>query len=504
LRNLSKLSAQALALLASACTVGPNFTPPKPDVPVAWHDPMPSAQLPAGVTTLADADPRWWNSFGDPELTSLISRAAITNLDVQIAVFRIAQARAGEASAAAAGLPQLSAKGGYTREQVGLKGLATESGPLPGVPASNSSEVNGIINDFSAPINLFQGSIDASWELDLFGKVRRSVEASHAATAAAIGNRDDALVTLESEIASTYARLRAAQASRRVTEQEISDEQQILTLTRDRAQHGLVSQLDVENAKAQLGTLQSQLPQYDQQIGSSMNALAVLLGQAPGFLDRELAAPAQIPPPPALVPIGLPSGLIRRRPDVRAAEAQLHEQTAEVGVAVAQFFPDVSLTGQVGQRALKAQDLTRWANNFYSFGPAVSIPIFQGGQLRANLRMAKAEQAQAALSYRKTVLGALQDVENALTAYRTEQARWQALRMTVEASAAAVDLASDRYRRGLANFLDVLTAQSTLINAREQLIQSTLTLTTDLVTLYKALGGGWQAPETPRLANAAP
>jgi NodT family efflux transporter outer membrane factor (OMF) lipoprotein len=310
--------------------------------------------------------------------------------------------------------------------------------------------------------------------------------------AAAIGNRDDALVTLEAEVAQTYARLRAAQASRQTAQSDFETEQQVVTLTEARATHGLVTDLDVENARTTLGATEASIAQYDQQIDAALNGLAVLVGEAPGALDAELTETAPIPQAPPLVPVGLPSSLARRRPDIRVAEANLHQQTAEVGVAVAQFYPDISLSGQVGVVGTRPNDLTRWANNFYDFGPKISLPIFEGGKLRANLNLAKADQAEAAVEYRKTVLNALEDVENALSAYRTELRRHRALEKTVAAQTAALEIARAQYSHGVSTFIDVLTAENGLAQQHQALIQSTLALTTDVVNLYKALGGGWQ------------
>jgi NodT family efflux transporter outer membrane factor (OMF) lipoprotein len=223
-----------------------------------------------------------------------------------------------------------------------------------------------------------------------------------------------------------------------------------------------------------------------------MNSLAVLTGNPPGSLDTELQAPAAVPPVPPTVPVGLPSTLARRRPDIRRAEAQLHAATAEVGVAVAQMYPDITLTGSAGTRATRASYLAHWSSLFWSFGPSISLPIFEGGALRANVRISKAEAAEAALQYRSTVLKALQDVDNALVSYRTDQDRREALVKTVEANQVNVDLATESYRKGLVTFITVLDGERQLASTRQQLAQSTVSVTTDLVALYKALGGGWQ------------
>jgi NodT family efflux transporter outer membrane factor (OMF) lipoprotein len=487
--SFPSLAASFSLCLLGGCTVGPDFTGADSQTPSSWHD-VSAANSNAAhpndnrITTDADPDPKWWLTFNDPVLSSLIDRATQGNPDFQIAVIRIAEARAGEQSAESAGLPSLSGSGLYRRAGVG-------EGLLGG--AGGNSNSSGLLGSLSKPINIYEGALDASWQLDLFGKVRRSVEAANAASTAAIGNRDDALVTLEAEVAQTYAQLRAAQASRQTAQSDFDTERQILSLTEARALHGVVTDLDVENAKTTLGQTEASLAQYDRQIAASMNGLAVLTGAAPGTLDAELTDAAPIPQAPPRVPVGLPSSLARRRPDIRVAEANLHRQTAEIGVAEAQFYPDISLTGQVGLASMQPRDLTRWANKFYEFGPSISLPIFEGGQLTANLNLAKAEQAEAAAEYRKTVLTALQDVENALAAYRTELRRNRALEETVAAQTAALDIAQAQYSHGVATFINVLTAENSLAQQHQALIQSTLSLTTDVVNLYKALGGGWQS-----------
>ena len=467
-----------LPLLGAAwlagCVVGPNFTAPDAKTPAAWHDAAVAASNGARLATDADPDPAWWLTFNDPLMSSLIERATRGNPDVQIAVIRISEARANETAAAAAGLPKLSGDVNYARADLG-QGFTT-------------------LDALTKPVNIYLGALDASWELDLFGKVRRSVESARAAADAAVGNRDDALVTLEAEVAQTYAQLRAAQASRDTAQEDFDTEQQVVALTRERAGQGLVTDLDVENAMTTLGTTEAALAQYDRQIAASMNGLAVLVGEPPGALDAELGTAAPIPPVPPRVPIGLPSSLARRRPDIRVAEADLHRQTAELGVATAEFYPDVSLTGILALDGTRPKQLTQWADKFYSLGPSISVPIFQGGALRANLKLAKAEQAEAAVAYRKTVLNALQDVDNALAAYRTELRRHEALDRTVDAQTVALELARDQYKNGVSTFIDVLTAENSLAQQHQLLIDSTLSLTTDVVNLYKALGGGWQSP----------
>ncbi|HEF5870492.1 TPA: efflux transporter outer membrane subunit [Burkholderia cenocepacia] len=509
--------------LVAGCTVGPDYKPPQADVPDTWHAMQANAQAAApasGVaarsspTIDADPDPRWWRAFGDPLLDRLVERAAHDNLDVQAAVLRIAQARAQVRAAAAQGLPDVRASASYQREQLGLKGIVEEQGidqrvdrlgapgsPLdrfgPGTGASVRQGARGALDALEAPVNLWQAGFDASWELDLFGRVRRSVEAAGAQTRAAIASRDDALLSLEAEVAQTYLQLRGAQAQRALADDLQRAQRDLLDLTREQSAHGLASDLDVRSAEARLAQIRAQLPQFDQQIVLLRNGLAYLVGGAPGALDDWLAAPRALPDVPPAVPVGLPSTLARRRPDIRRAEAELHAATADVGVAVAQFYPDISLTGQVGLRASHVRELAHWSHLFYAFGPAVSLPIFSGGQLVSNLRLSQARQAEAALAYRQAVLVALRDVDNALAVYRTDQARAAALDDAVKAEQGALDLARDRYRKGLSPFLDVLDAERQWSEGRQQAEQGALQTTTDLVALYKALGGGWQAgPDT--------
>jgi len=502
-----------LSMLAGACSVGPNFTPPDAKAPDNWHDlqrvqnppddmRFPHASVPSLVDTNADPDPRWWRQFNDATLDSLIDRAATGNLDLQSAVLRIAAAREQAVVSGAQGLPQLSANASYKREQLGLKGLLQSQGVFDKTNAlgPNGASVTNALNSATGPVSLFQDGFDASWELDLFGRVRRSVESANAQTESEIESRNDALVSLEAEVAQTYSQLRGAQLLKQITLAEIDSEQQILDLTREQARVGLTSQSDVESATAQVGSLQAQLPQFDAQIAQSMNGLAVLTGSPPGALDEELEAPGAVPPVPPSVPIGLPSTLARRRPDIRHAESDLHAATAEIGVAVAQMYPDVSLTGTVGTRATQAKYLAHWSSLFWTVGPSISLPIFEGGALRANVRIAKAQAGEAALQYRSTVLKALQDVDNALVSYRTDQDRREALTRTVEANRISLQLATDSYRKGLVSFVTVLDAERQLAQTRQQLAQSTVSVTTDLIAVYKALGGGWQ--EVPEAANS--
>jgi outer membrane protein, multidrug efflux system len=494
-RRLLGALALSVGVGAAGCTVGPEFTPPKSETPKQWSDPSANgAGQRSGVTTAAEPDPRWWRAFNDPELDRLVDRAVSGNLDLKQAVLRIAEARGQETVSAAAGLPQIKSTDTYTREQLGLKGLLQEHGAYN--LTKQYPQAGPLLNELTQPVDMYQVGFDASWELDLFGRVRRSVEQAQAQTEAQIASTNDALVSLEAEVAQTYAQLRGAQAETATLQDNLRTENDILGLTRNRRQNGLAPQLDVESAIAARASTQALLPQYERQAEQAMNALAVLIGEPPGTLRTELQASSPMPPTPPSVPIGLPASLARRRPDIREAEAQLHAATAGIGVAVAQLFPDVSLTGEAGLRSDRLKYLARWSSLFYSYGPSVSIPIFEGGQLRAQVKIAKAQAAEAALAYRKAVLNALEEVENALVAYRTDEDQRVALANTVAANDRALSLSRNRYQNGVSSFIDVLNAEHNWAQSRQQLIAATLSETTDLVGLYKALGGGWQEGTT--------
>ncbi|HEX2941834.1 MAG TPA: efflux transporter outer membrane subunit [Rhodopila sp.] len=503
----SSLLGAASALILSACTVGPNFKPPKPPAVAAWND-LSKHPDPA-VSPRTNPDPNWWKNFGDPVLTQVIDKAISGNLDLQQAVLRVVEARQAEINARAAGLPTVGGNASFMREQLGLKGLllsqgvygqlntlANQGSPTYGISPTTgralSSGIEGALGPLEAPVNLYSYGLGASWELDLFGRVRRAAEQAQAMTEAQIDATNDALVMLEGQVAQAYVQLRGAQALLASQQENVRTAQEALDLTRRRAREGLTTALDVDQAQTQLADYQSQLPGYEKQAQQAMNMLSVLTGEPPGALDAMLSPDAPLPKVPNVVSIGVPSTLARRRPDIRQAEAQLHAATANVGVAVASFYPDVSLTGNFGLRAVDASYLTNWASAFYSFGPGISLPIFQGGRLTAGLRAARAQQAGAALRYRSVVLNALREVEDALVAYRTDRTARDRLKQAVRSGQSALYLSRDAYDHGLATFLQVLDAERTLVGSRQQLVQADVLLTNDVVALYGALGGGWQ------------
>jgi len=508
-----------LLIAVTACTVGPNFTPPSPGTAAAFNDP--AAHPSPAITEAANPDPLWWNDFHDPVLTALMQQAIAGNISFQESLLRVLAAHEDVVTAAAAGLPTLNGNASYTREQLGLKGLlqsnnvnsaldALESPnssinqTTPGLGGDIANALNSGLATATQPINLFSWGFSASWELDLFGRVRRSVEQANASEAAQAEAANDALVMLESQVAQAYFQLRAAQQLAAQQQQDIQSDRLNLQLTQSRASQGLTTDLDVQQAQTQLDTDSAQAPGYEKQVEQSMNQLAILTGRQPGALNAMLATPAPLPPNPDVIGIGIPSELARRRPDIREAEDQLHAATANVGVAVASFYPDLSLTGSIGLRNTEASYLTNWSSLFYSVGPALSLPIFEGGKLTANLRTARVQQATAALDYRSTVLNALNEVENALIAYRTDQATAAGVSGTVQSAAISLHLALSRYQYGLDTYLPVLVANRTLVTARQQLTQANLAVANDIVTLYTALGGGWQTNIPPVTIPTAP
>jgi multidrug efflux system outer membrane protein len=485
----SRLAGMLMAACSMAgCKVGPNFSQPK--------EPVPDKYTAAVDSRVSDANPdsAWWQQFQDPKLDQLEAQTSVGNLDLKAAFLRIVESRMQVQIARSQGLPSLNGTASYNREQLGLAGILKSQHVQVGPNASPVE--SGLINSLESPVNIYQLGFDASWELDLFGKVRRSVEAADAQSQSAVEARNDLLVSLEAEVAQEYFQLRASQMLRKITLEEISAQRDVYQLTVSRHEHGLAGEADVDSAKAQLSTLESELPAYVQNIAAAKHALAVLTGQTPEAFDKDFGDDGALPALPPSVPTGVPASLARRRPDIRQSEASLHAATAEVGVSVASLFPDVSLSGTFGLRNLSTAYLFNWDSHFYTLGSSVSVPIFQGGALVANVRLSRAQAAEAALQYRKTVLNALQEVEDGLTNLTEDASRTNALQESVTANQKALNVNLDAYRHGLATYITVLTVQIQTVQARQQLAQAALTQSTDMVKLYKALGGGWENSAT--------
>jgi NodT family efflux transporter outer membrane factor (OMF) lipoprotein len=331
------------------------------------------------------------------------------------------------------------------------------------------------------------------------------VESADATINASQEQQRDVLLSSLAEVARDYVDLRGAQLREKIAYDNLKSSQDALKLTQERASGGLTTDLDVANAAAQVRTTAAEIPPIQADEANLINALSLLLGEPPNALRSELEQAKPVPPVPPRVPIGVPSELVRRRPDIRQAEAQLHAATANIGVAVAQFYPSVTLGGSVGIQGLQAANLWTLNSRQFGLGPSISIPIFEGGQLKANLQLNEASQQEAAVNYQRTVLRAWHDVDNALTAYESTQRRRDQLVLAVAQNQRALGLATDRYQQGVADFLEVLDAQTRLLSNQQQLAIATTNVSDNLVALYKALGGGWETalPDTPVNANAA-
>jgi NodT family efflux transporter outer membrane factor (OMF) lipoprotein len=480
----------AACLLLTGCTVGPNF-----ERPTAWWQPSSwghatPAEHAAPSQPVAEAiDPQWWKLLGDPLLTALETRLDRGNFDLRIATIRLAEARATYGVAESALYPTLGGSALYERQQVSKLGELSLAQPPGGAAAGAGGAPNtGIFH----PFDLYQPGFDASWELDLWGGVRRRMESSLAQVQASEEQQRDTLVTESAELARDYVQLRGAQRKLDITRENLASQQQTLKLTREQTAAGLTSELDVANADAEVENTAAQIPPQEQNVAELINAISLLLGQPPRALQAELSIPGAVPPVPPRVPVGLPSELARRRPDIRRAEALLHSTTADIGVATADFYPTITLSGSAALQTLQLSKLAGWQGLTYAFGPTLSLPIFQGGRLIRTLELRRADQQEAALAYQQTVLAALHDVDNALTAYETEQHRRDRLAAAVAQNQRALSLAQTRYQQGVADFLEVLIAQRSLLAAEQDLTDSTTTVSTNLVQLYKALGGGWQ------------
>jgi NodT family efflux transporter outer membrane factor (OMF) lipoprotein len=474
---LGTLRFATMALILTACSVGPNYRRPEVPVPATWIE----AQQ-KGVNARAAELVEWWTSFDDPLLNTLIERAARSNLDLRLAEARIREARALRASTAAGEWPTVDVSGSYSRNRSSANAVGARFQGAVTAPGSGAQLEQ----------NLFRTGFDASWEIDIFGGIRRSVEAADATVDAFVEDRRNTLVTLLGDLARNYIDVRGFQQRILVARANLKAQQDTVDLTRVRFQAGLASDLDVAQAEGQLNTTAAQIPTLESQLKQAAHRLDVLLGSPPGALWDELSKDSPIPALPAEVLVGLPSELLRRRPDIRRAERQLAAATAQIGAAMADLFPKFSLIGTGGLQSISASDWFSAPSRFWSIGPTVRWPLFDAGRIRANIAVRDAQQEQALTEYERAILTALEDVENSLVNYSREQARYRSLRDAVAANRRAVEMSNELYIRGLVDFLNVLENQRALFASESDLAQSEATMATNLVALYKALGGGWQ------------
>lgn len=471
-------AAPLAAFLALGCTaVGPDYEAPQAAVPTSFREDAPAfAKRPADLRL-------WWQQLGDTMLDTLIERATRDNLDLRESLARIAEARALRGVAAADQWPTVGFDASYERLQ----------------PSENTP-----FGAFAIDQNRWFLGFDASWEIDLWGRVRRSVEAADAELAATVENTNAVAVTVAAETARNYVLLRAAQQRLAIARDNLQLQEQTMALVRARYEAGLVGERDLAQAASNLATTRSRVPAIDTELRTTENRLTVLLGLAPGTLAAELAAVAPIPAPPAEVAVGVPADLVRRRPDVRAAERALAAETARIGVAEGELYPQLTLGGRIGLESNPFDKLFTNDSTVYGIGPALRWNVFDAGRLRNRVRAQGARAQQALLRWERTVLLGLEEAENAMAAFVREQTRREHLATAAAEARRAVEFAQTQYTEGLTDFQNVLDSQRILAEVEDQLAQSSAAITTSLIALYKALGGGIEvAPAEPAAGGAS-
>lgn len=453
-------------LVVAGCMVGPDYTPPDLATPEAFQEAPETAEVDPAAELAA-----WWTRFGDPRLTEFVDRAARSNLDFRIAEARVREAQALRGVAAAQLWPQADAVG------EARFGTATQASGGGGGPTGQR----------------FLGALDALWEIDVFGGVRRSVEAAEADVQVSIEERRALLLALVGEVAATYVDLRGFQGRVETVQRNLAAQQETRDLTEARLRVGLASDLDVERARAAVAVTAAELPPLRTAVKATSHRLGVLLGQEPESLIGTLRDPGPIPKAPRNVVVGVPAELLRRRPDLRGAERELAAATARIGEATADLYPKFSLTGSVGFRSDDVQEFLQ--GDFAAIGPTMVWPIFAGGRIVSNIEVQDARQEQALARYQQALLRALEEVENSLVRYAEEQVRRRELSSAVAANREAAEMARLLHANGLIEFLDVLAAERAQLETETRLVESETAVSTSLVDLYVALGGGWERAE---------
>ncbi|RQU89576.1 RND transporter [Burkholderia cenocepacia] len=484
---MARLAGAGLLTMLAGCVVGPDYYKPKAALPAQWTQAAKQETPAVGSRAVSgDVDAQWWTSFSDAELSSLVQRVAGASLDVKVATQRLMQARAARRMTGADAMPALEGTASYQHSRSSQNGLVDISG------------LNGR-HDY----NVWQPGIDASWELDLWGRVRREIESADASVQATAELRRDVLLSAIAETASDYIQLRGVQAQQAVVEQNLDIARQSLRLTQIRFTDGVATHLETAQAAAQVSGIEARLPVLENQRVHLVNALSFLLGEPPRTLEGELDAVRAIPPVPPRVPVGLPSQLAERRPDIREAEARLHGATADIGVAVGDFYPRVTLSANLSLQAMHFGDLDEWSSRMFGVGPALTVPIFEGGRLKGQLELRKAQQREAMIEYQRTVLNAWHEVDNAMSDYNTRQTREEKLDETEVQDSEALENARSQYLAGATDFLNVLTVQRDLLDTQQAKVVSITDVSLALVGLYKALGGGWETsfPSAPEAAK---
>lgn len=469
------------SLAATACSVGPNYRKTEPNAPARWN----RLETASTVTDAGAAGnlSQWWRRLNDPLLSQLVDEAQRQSLDLRKAQARLREARARLGVASAGRYPSLDASVSAGR-----------SGSIVGAstPASSTATISG---------DQFNAGFDASWELDLFGGVRRGVEAAQADQESAVASLDDARVSLVAEVAKSYVELRSLQIRLDIARTNLASQSETLQLTELRAQAGLVNAQDVEQARSNREQTLAQIPSLETSLAEAEHRLDILLGKAPGTSNARFSAVGTLPEIPSRVAVGIPADTLRQRPDVRAAERKLAAETARVGVAKAARYPSFKLSGSIGLEAL-AQTATGTSTGLsYSLLGGITAPIFNAGRLKNQVEAQDAVREQAQVTYEQAVLTALQDVENALVALARNRERSDALARAAEASSAAAQLARQRYGAGVIDFQSVIDTERTVLSVQDNLASTRADGVLALIRLYKALGGGWSQETQPRPAD---
>lgn len=468
--TLTGLLALSAAVL-NGCAVGPDYEIPAANTPSQFSKATP--------TTFSDRtlEVEWWKSFNDPQLTALVEQAMAHNYDIQLAEANLREARALYLESGLNLAPAITARGSYTES----KRSAGSMNNRAFVPRE---------------LKLYSTGFDAFWEVDIWGRVRRSVEASSDEVDAQEASLRDVSVSLIAEVARNYFQLRGLQRQLQVAEQNTETQAQTLEITRVRAENGRGTQLDVARAQAQLDGTRASIPSLTAAIQRAIHRLSVLCGQMPSALTERLSPAAPLPMAPDVVAIGSPADLLRRRPDIRIAERELAAATARIGVATADLFPRVTFVGNISLEAMTLSGLGAAGSEAYSVGPRITWPALDLGKIYARIKAADARAEASLANYEQTVLNALEETENALIGYSEERNRRNLLASAAQASEEAHHLAQLRYKEGISDFLTLLDSEARLRQDQALLAQSETATATALTAVYKALGGGWEN-ETP-------
>ncbi len=473
-----------LALALAGCAVGPDFVKPTPATPddwTSWRSADDTLRMPVGNEQTLPAD--WWRAFGDPTLDQLAQRAFEASPDLQTAALRFAQARAQRSTVEAQRGPQVDAGGGAVRQRQSEYGAGTRMIDAIGGDRSALAQV------LSEPFTLYQIGFDASWELDLWGRVRRSVEAADADVSGQAALLDLARLSLISDVVRNYFELRTTQRQIRLAREDIAALEERASLLEARVQGGIVDHLDLERQRAELAAVKTQVPGLLAQEGASANQIALLLGERPGALRNELAAVTDDSRTalPNLA-LGLPSEVALRRPDIRAAEARLHRATASIGVAQAELYPGIRLGARFGYESYLSGEFSAWGSRAWSIGPTLSLPLFDRGRRKSVVQLRELEQQEAAVNYQKTVLKAWQEIDDALSSFTAEQQQERELQARAHSAGQAYELVQTRYDGGMADFLSVLDSRRSYLQARRDLAASEGRLGIRYMMVNKAIG----------------